>query len=50
MSSKFCKNQLYSSYFLCFVHNKIIYYFLLFTLFSTIFEIHVLFCMAKFTY
>ena len=27
MSSKFCKNQLYSSYFLGFVHNKIIYYF-----------------------
>ena len=41
MSSKFCKNQLYSSYFLGCFDNKIIYYFLLFTLFSTI---------SKFTY
>ena len=27
MSSKFCKNQLYSLYFLGLFHNKIIYYF-----------------------
>ena len=34
MSSKLCKNKLYSSYFLGVFIKKIIYYFLLFTLFS----------------
>ena len=42
MSSKFCKNQFVQLILFRFFHNKIIYYFLLFTLtlFSTIFESH----------
>ena len=50
MSSKFWKKSIVQFIHFRIFHNKIIYYFLLFTLFSTIFESHLLFCMAKFTY
>ena len=47
MSSEFSQTQLYSTNFLGFVNNKILYYFL--PLFSTIFETHFFVCQINLT-